>query len=110
MEDFNEFTDLNKLESQIRELQLKKEELIKSQRDPKLKEVKDLIALFGFTPTELGFITIEKAPEQVKPKSVPKYRNPQNPEQTWAGGRGKRPTWVVEHTARGGNLSDLEIK
>lgn len=110
MDNFNDFNDLNQLENQIRELQLKKEELIKSQREPKLKEVKDLIALFGFTAVELGFNTIEKAPEQVKLKPTPKYRNPQNPEQTWAGGRGKRPTWVVEHTARGGNLSDLEIK
>jgi DNA-binding protein H-NS len=110
MEEFKEFTDLNKLESQIRELQLKKEELIKSQREPKLKEVRDLISLFGFTPSELGIVTVEKTREQVKPKSVPKYRNPLKPEQTWAGGRGKRPAWVVEHEARGGKLSDLEIK
>jgi DNA-binding protein H-NS len=37
-----------------------------------------------------------------------KYRNPENPEQTWSG-RGRRPQWVHEATANGRALAELEI-
>ncbi len=37
-----------------------------------------------------------------------KYRNPENPEQTWSG-RGRRPQWVHEATANGRALADLEV-
>ncbi len=33
-----------------------------------------------------------KAPKAAKPAVAPKYRNPENPTQTWSG-RGKRPQW-----------------
>lgn len=45
------------------------------------------------------------------PKSVvaPKYRNPQNPSQTWSG-RGKRPLWFVDALKRRGvTAEDLLI-
>lgn len=45
-----------------------------------------------------------------KSKSVvkPKYRNPQNPSQTWAG-RGKRPRWMTEAIAGGKKDKDFLI-
>jgi len=39
----------------------------------------------------------------------PKYRNPDNPDETWAG-RGRKPKWVEDHLARGASLDDLLIK
>lgn len=36
-----------------------------------------------------------------------KYRNPDNPKQTWSG-RGKKPAWVQAHLDAGGTLDDLE--
>jgi DNA-binding protein H-NS len=41
--------------------------------------------------------------------NVPRYRNPENPEQTWSG-RGRRPRWVHEASAAGRSLSDMEIR
>ena len=38
----------------------------------------------------------------------PKYRNPKNPAEEWAG-RGRKPKWVVAHLEAGGVLKDLEI-
>lgn len=38
-----------------------------------------------------------------------RYRNPENPDQTWSG-RGRRPQWVHEATANGQELADLEIQ
>jgi len=40
---------------------------------------------------------------------APKYRNPANAEQTWTG-RGRKPKWVVEELATGGNLDDFLIR
>jgi hypothetical protein len=37
----------------------------------------------------------------------PRYRNPNNPSQTWSG-RGAEPRWVLEALSLGLSLSDLE--
>jgi DNA-binding protein H-NS len=41
-------------------------------------------------------------------KGVPKYRNPENPKQTWTG-RGKRPNWLNDALKAGKSLDDLSI-
>ncbi|MCK9540257.1 H-NS family nucleoid-associated regulatory protein [Dokdonella sp.] len=41
-------------------------------------------------------------------KAKPKFRNPENPEQTWSG-RGKRPNWFHAALAAGKKESDLLI-
>jgi DNA-binding protein H-NS len=42
------------------------------------------------------------------PKVFPKFQNPEQPGQTWAG-RGKQPRWVGELLAAGRTLEDLRI-
>lgn len=42
------------------------------------------------------------------PKVVPKYRNPKNPEETWAG-RGKQPRWLTAQLRSGKKLDDFLI-
>ena len=37
-----------------------------------------------------------------------KYRNPDDPDQTWTG-RGKRPNWLQKRLEQGANLSDFAI-
>ena len=39
--------------------------------------------------------------------SKPKYRNPDDPSQTWSG-RGRRPRWVVQSLEAGRTLDDLQ--
>jgi DNA-binding protein H-NS len=39
----------------------------------------------------------------------PKYRNPDNPAETWAG-RGQKPRWMVAALARGRSLDDFLIR
>lgn len=41
-------------------------------------------------------------------KVAPKYRNPDNPSQTWAG-RGQMPAWMAVAVANGASVSDFEI-
>ncbi len=41
-------------------------------------------------------------------KNPPKYRNPDNPDQTW-NGRGRQPNWLKERLANGETFEDLRI-
>jgi len=43
------------------------------------------------------------------PKVHPKYRNPKNPDETWAG-RGKQPRWLAAHLRAGKKLDDFLIR
>lgn len=59
---------------------------------------------FGFSLSEVFPSTFARK----KGKAVPKYRNPQNPEQTWTG-RGRKPNWIAEVLNSGAQMADLEI-
>jgi len=39
---------------------------------------------------------------------APKYRNPENPKETWAG-RGLKPRWLAAAMKAGGKLEDFQI-
>jgi DNA-binding protein H-NS len=41
-------------------------------------------------------------------KVAPKYRNPENPAETWTG-RGRQPRWLVAKLGRGGKINDFRI-
>ncbi len=41
-------------------------------------------------------------------KVAPKYRNPDNPAETWAG-RGQQPRWLANETAKGRSLEEFLI-
>lgn len=41
-------------------------------------------------------------------KVAPKYRNPENPDETWSG-RGRAPGWMAAHLQAGGQKDDLAI-
>ncbi len=43
-----------------------------------------------------------------KPKTPAKYRNPEDPTQTWSG-RGRKPRWINEAEAAGRPIADFEI-
>jgi DNA-binding protein H-NS len=52
-----------------------------------------------------GKLTHERRPY---PKVRPKYRNPKNPAETWAG-RGKQPRWLRAQLRSGKTLDDFRI-
>ncbi|QFU07865.1 H-NS histone family protein [Rhodobacteraceae bacterium THAF1] len=59
---------------------------------------------------ELGFSLDELTATQKKSgkKNPAKYRNPEDPRQTWSG-RGRQPAWFKEAIANGKDASDFEI-
>ncbi len=60
---------------------------------------------------KLGFAGIEKwaRARRPYPPVLPKYRNPKNPKETWAG-RGKQPRWVRVQLRSGKKLDDFRIE
>lgn len=48
------------------------------------------------------------APRRKYPKVLPKYYNPLNPSETWAG-RGKRPRWLIAALKTGQKLDEFKI-
>lgn len=74
-----------------------------AERERVLAQMRELAASIGTTPEELFRRSGGKVAEKVV---AVKYRNPDDPAQTWTG-RGKRPQWVVEALAAGKTLDDL---
>jgi DNA-binding protein H-NS len=79
------------------------------------QEFRELAREMGFavTLTKLGKETPRRdtrpAQEEDRRRAVTaKYRNPDNPEETWAG-RGRKPKWVEDRLAQGASLDDLLI-
>ena len=59
---------------------------------------------------EYGFSLAELTDAKGSKRSAvaPKFRNPDNPEQTWSG-RGRQPTWYKNAIENGTDPDDLEI-
>jgi len=50
----------------------------------------------------------EKSARRPYPRVFPKFRNPDQPSETWAG-RGKRPRWLVAQLNSGRRIEDFRI-
>jgi DNA-binding protein H-NS len=58
----------------------------------------------------VGAEQIVKAPERRRyPAVLPKFRNPNDPSETWAG-RGKQPRWLKKQLGSGKRIDDFRIE
>lgn len=73
----------------------------KDKKKAVIKEIKTLAA-----SANLNIDIKDEEVEKPKVRSATKYRNPDNPNETWTG-RGKRPRWLNDALASGKNLDDL---
>jgi len=105
--------------------QAKKRKTTLSKRKPIAlvrKKLTQLAKAEGYTVAELfgagtsvarPATTATKASSKGKGKSTgkvaPKYRNPTDPSQTWAG-RGQQPKWLAAETGKGRALEEFLIK
>lgn len=101
--------ELQELDSQIAELQAKKQAILDSKRALVLEETRSNVRQYSFTASELGLAGAAVRKAVAAPKEA-KYANPLPPFQTWAGGKGAIPKWVKAHTEAGGDIEDLRIK
>ena len=102
-------------ETELRELIRNAEEaldrLVAKRARSTLKEAKRMAAEVGY---EITFVKTGKTdggkakPQSPRAKVLPKYRNPDNADETWSG-RGRQPKWVQAALAGGETLAGLAI-
>lgn len=103
------------LQTLLESVRGKAEQIRSSEIQKTADEVKALIASKGFALEEV-LPLLSAAPSQSGRKGradsgkkvAPKYRDPANPENTWAG-RGIRPKWLTEKLAAGAKLEDFAV-
>lgn len=82
-------------------------------KDAEARELSEARKAIELTAAEYGYSVDEllgKASKtsDKKGKAVAKYRNPENPAETWTG-RGRKPHWLHEALTKGFDIADLEI-
>jgi DNA-binding protein H-NS len=90
-------------------------EVLSSRFTARTQEFRELAREMGFavTMTKLGRETTRRGTRQAQEEDrrrgvLPKYRNPDNPMETWAE-RGRKPKWVQDRLDQGTPLDELLI-
>ncbi len=103
------------LKEQAEKLLAQAEELRQKETQDAIADIKAKMKAYGITPEDLGFGAGPgarrgggSARAGAKPGKAVKYRSPDG--QTWSGGRGRKPQWVVDALAKGGKLEDFEVR
>lgn len=99
--------DLNELKTLIADAQKEIKRKEKARVRDIRSEMDKLANKLGMTVEEV--INYDKSRKSASKPGVPRFRNPDNPSQTWTG-RGKRPRWYVEARERGIEPKDMEIR
>ncbi len=88
---------------QLRTLHREIGALIAKRRHEALEELKQKVAVLGFTSDDL-------VPKKKRAAAVAavKYRDPEMPENVWSG-RGKQPPWLRDKLERGRSLDEFLI-
>lgn len=80
-----------------------------------IADIKQKIELYGLTAADLGLVNSSNGPgagrgksARSAVKSAVKYRGPNG--ETWSGGRGRKPQWVMQALKDGRDLEDFAVK
>src|SRR4051812_36298545 len=98
------------LKDQAEKLMAQAEQLRQKETEDAIADIKAKIKAYGLTPQDLGFSVVgsgngRRAPRGTaafKAGAPAKYRGPNG--ESWNGGRGRKPRWVVEALAKGRKL------
>lgn len=98
------------LKEQAEKLLAEAEKLREQEIADAISDIKEKIRLYGLTPDDLGFGRSGpgRAAKARAPAPVIKYRGPNG--ETWSGGRGRKPQWVVQALKDGRKLEDFAVK
>lgn len=102
---------LAEVRAQLEALKQQEAELLAKEREPIIAQMKENIAAYNITAAELGFTLsmgqkIAKATKKTSEEAVIKYRDGEN---TWTGGRGRKPKWVTEKIAAGEDIEKYKV-
>lgn len=97
---------LAEVRAQLEVLKKQEAELLAKEREPIIAQMKENIAAYRITATELGFAKsmgekVARATKKNSEEAVVKYRDGEN---TWSGGRGRKPNWVLEKINAGEDI------
>jgi DNA-binding protein H-NS len=101
---------LKVLERKIKKLEKQRDQLANREK-PGIKELKRVMVKYRLTRNDVDLVignTKRRKSKLAGRPLKPKYRNPTDKSQTWAG-RGLRPKWVVDAMKKGGKLQDFAI-
>ena len=106
-------TDLSKLSaSELEDLVKEASQLAKERKEKEKQELRDeiyaLIQDRGYSFQELFETSEVKPVKQKRGKAEVKYRDPENPGNTWTG-RGRKPGWLNEAEAAGRSVNEFEV-
>lgn len=104
------------LREQAEKLLEQAEQLRRQETEEAIADIKAKMKAYGLTAEDLGLAASSGSRQRVprraasarKPASPAKYRGPNG--ETWSGGRGRKPQWVVDALAKGKKLEDFEIR
>jgi DNA-binding protein H-NS len=99
------------LKEQAEKLMAEAERLREQEIADAIADIKRKIELYGLTAADIGLAKSAGPGALGRGKSVKavvKYRGPEG--QTWSGGRGRKPQWVVEALRQGRSLEEFAVK
>jgi DNA-binding protein H-NS len=104
---------LKTIQAQILALEAKAEKL-KNADKPGIKELRSVIAQFKLRPADIK-LALKKAGTKLTARGIvtgtklkPKYQNPKNKDETWAG-RGLKPKWLSAMIKQGKKLEEFAL-
>ena len=100
---------LSDIRSQIEQLQRQEREIIANEKKAVIAQIRQQIATYGISAADLGFPAGDGAGRGRKARSAPapvKYRRGDD---TWSGGRGRKPQWVQEVLAAGEDIEKYRV-
>jgi DNA-binding protein H-NS len=72
-----------------------------------MAQARDILEAAGVSPRELARTKLADKKPALNVKQGCKYTNPNNPDECWIAGKGRRPKWVADLGARG--LQPIEV-
>ena len=97
------FGDLRYIADSIDEYSREFQAMLEQKREERIAELKARMA-----EDQAALAELQPQPAKMVNPSTPKYRDPEKPENTWAG-RGKQPGWLKEKLDAGASLDDFLI-
>ncbi len=95
------------LKAQAEALLAQAEQLRKQERAGVIAEIRAKMAEYGITAEELAVGGMRGRAKRSRSKAEPKYRGPNG--ELWSGGPGRKPEWVRQILAAGGNIENFRI-
>jgi DNA-binding protein H-NS len=86
---------------QLRALHREIGALIAQRRHEALEQLRQQASILGFTADDL-------APKKQRKNAARRYRDPNNPDNTWTG-KGRKPSWLTEAIEAGRSLEEFEV-